>query len=240
MSTYYDSLLERLRALIDAGLDARSTGRALELLGGVAPAEEALEQLRLYNETLPKAEEFPFTRQTRFLHFLWDAFDKLPRCLSVNFSIPFRRLLAERLFARCGPGFICEENMRFNFAALLRVGEGVFINRNVFLDTKGGVEIGDFAALAEDVRVFSHGHSESSHLERSYAPVRIGAYAEVYSGAVILPGVTVGDESIVASHALVNRDVPPGMVVAGMPAKIIRERRSDGRHGVDLEHIWLY
>lgn len=240
MPAFYEDLLERVRALIDGGLDARTTGRVLELLGGAAPPVEALEELRLYNETLPRAEEYPFTPQTRFLHFLWDAFDKLPRCLSVNFSIPFRRLLAERLFARCGPGLICEENVRFNFAALLRVGESVFFNRNVFLDTKGGVEIGDFAALAEDVRVFTHGHSEAAHLERSYAPVRIGNYAKVYSGAVILPGVTVGEEAIVASHALVSHDVPPGMVVAGIPAKVIRERRSEGRHGADLEHIWLY
>ena len=96
------------------------------------------------------------------------------------------------------------------------------------------------AALAEDVRVFSHGHSESSHMERSYAPVTIGDYVKVYSGATILPGVTIGAQAIVAAGSLVNRDVPPNMVVAGTPAKVIRERRTGGRSGEELDHLWLF
>jgi len=108
------------------------------------------------------------------------------------------------------------------------------------LDTKGCIELGNFVALAEDVRIFTHSHSESSHLERTYARVVIEDYAKVYAGATILPGVRVGTESIVAAGALVTRDVPPNGVVAGSPATLIRERKSDGRHGDELDHIWLY
>lgn len=119
---------------------------------------------------------------------------------------------------------------------LVACGAALFLKERLTPRALAGLVL----ALAEDVRIFTHGHSEAAHLERSYAPVRIGNYAKVYSGAVILPGVTVGDEALVASHALVSHDVPPGMVVAGIPAKVVRERRSEGRHGADLEHIWLY
>ncbi|MDQ7831065.1 MAG: acyltransferase [Desulfovibrionaceae bacterium] len=240
MADVFDQMLARIRKIIDAGIDADATMRVLEILEAPYVSEGILENARLYSETLPKAEERPFTPTERYMHFLWDAFDKLPLCLIVPFSIPFRRILAERLFGACGRAFVCEENVRFNFGQFLRVGDNVFFNRGVFLDTKGGVEIGDSAALAEDVRIFTHGHDEASHMTRSYAPVRIGAYAKIYAGATLMPGVTVGEQAIVASGAVVTHDVPPNMVAAGIPAKVIRERRTGGRSGDELEHIWLF
>ena len=100
------------------------------------------------------------------------------------------------MFGACGAAFSAEENVRFNFAQLLRVGDNVFCNRNVFLDSKGGIEIGDGATLAEDVRIFTHNHSEASHLVRTYKKVVIGPYAKIYCGAVILPGVTIGAQAM--------------------------------------------
>ncbi|QLA21206.1 acyltransferase [Desulfolutivibrio sulfoxidireducens] len=240
MADVFDQMLTHIRKIIDAGLDADAVMRVLEILESPYVSKEILEKARLYSETLPKAEERPFTPEQRYLHFLWDAFDKLPLCLIVPFSIPFRRILAERLFARCGRALVVEENVRFNFGQFLSVGDNVFFNRNVFLDTKGGVEIGDAVGVAEDVRIFTHGHDEASHMTRSYAPVRIGSYAKIYAGATIMPGVTVGEQAIVASGAVVTHDVPPNMVAAGIPAKVIRERRSGGRSGEELEHIWLF
>ena len=233
-------IFTEIKALLDQGLDAARVNEVLHLLGGNPLDPGMLDELMLYGETLPKAQEYPCTKHERFLHFLWDAFDKLPACLGVTFSIPLRRLLAERLLGRCGKGVIIEENLRFNFPKLIALGQGVFFNRNVFLDSKGGIEIGDFAGIAEDVRIFSHGHSESDHLERSYQKVTIGPYVKVYSGVTILPGVTMGEASIAASGAMITRDVPPGMVAAGVPAKIIRERKTEGRTGDDLGHIWLF
>ena len=62
-------------------------------------------------------------------------------------------------------------------------------------------------------------------------------YAMVYTGAVILPGVTIGEQAIVASHSMVTVDVPPNTVVAGMPATVIRERKTEGKAGEDLDHL---
>lgn len=239
MDNVFAPLLADIAGLLEAGPEPAQAAHIMDLLGAPVP-EAQITHMVLYAETLPKGREPPFTVAERCLHFLWDALETRPQRLMVNFAFPYRRLLAERLFAACGQGLICEENVRFNLGRSLSVGDHVFFNRGVFLDTKGGLTIGDCAALAEDVRVFSHGHSESSHMERSYAPVVIGEYAKIYSGATILPGVTVGTQAIVAAGALVNHDVPPNMVVAGTPAKVIRERRTEGRSGEELDHLWLF
>ena len=240
MPACYKALLARIEERLDAIDDPEVLQDVLADLSAPRLSLEALCHMRLYAETLPRAEDCPLTPAQRHLHFLWDAFDKLPICLIVPFAIPFRRLVAKRLFGACGSALTAEENLRFNFGPLLRVGAGVFVNRNVFLDTKGGVTLGDGVAVAEDVRVFTHTHGEASHIERTYAPVVVGDYAKIYSGAVLLPGVTVGAQAIVAAGALVTHDVPDNMVVAGRPAKILRERRTEGRTGAELDHIWLF
>ncbi|NDV27425.1 acyltransferase [Desulfovibrio sp. JC010] len=240
MKKIFKYKLDAIEELVESGLTPEKVNDILFQFGTNPMESEVLENLLLYNETLPMAEEYPFTEHERFMHFLWDTFDKLPMCLVVPFAIPFRRMMAEHMFKSCGEGLIVEENVRFNFFKRIEVGEHSFLNRNIFLDSKGGISIGDYVGIAENVNIFTHSHSESSHMERTYMPVRIDSYAKVYSGASILPGVTIGREAIVASGATVTHDVPAGMVVAGIPAKVIRERSTSGKHGEELDHLWLY
>ncbi len=240
MSEYFNARLRQIKPLVKGVLDAEDTVEVWSIIGGGGLQPEDLENGVLYSETLPRGREPGFTAKQRHLHFLWDAFDKLPLSLLVPFSIPFRRMLAGQLFQDRGVAFVCEENVRFNIGQNISVGENVFFNRGVFIDSKGGVEIGNSVCLTEDIRIFTHAHDEHSHMVRSYNKVVIEDHAKIYSGAVIMPGVTIGAEAIVAAGALVNKDVPPGMVVAGSPAKIVRERHSLGRHGDDLDHIWLF
>jgi acetyltransferase-like isoleucine patch superfamily enzyme len=234
------ALLDELQDLIDLGPDLPGTERILYLLGCDVPPQVSLSELRLYSEYLPKAAEHPYSREQRFLHFLWDEFDRSPLSLSLNIAVPFRRMIARRLFSDCGKNFIADSGVRFNFGQFLAVGDDVFLNRGSYFDTKGGLEIGDSAGIAEFVRIFTHSHSESDHAERTYAPVRIGPFAKVSAGAVILPGVTIGAQAIVAGGAVVTRDVPPNAVVAGVPARVIRDRENEGKLGKDLNHWWLY
>lgn len=240
MPKWFAACLQQVAEILDHIEEPEAVLDILAILEAPPMSLNTISHLQLYAETLPKAEECMLTLAQRHMHFLWDAFDKLPLCLVVPFSIPFRRLLAHRLFGACGSAFTAEENLRFNFGPLLRVGDGVFINRNVFLDAKGGITLGHGVALAEDVRIFTHSHDEASHIERVYRPVAVGDYAKIYSGAVLLPGVTVGGQAIVAAGALVTHDVPDNMVVAGRPATVLRERRTEGREGAGLDHIWLF
>lgn len=232
-------LLAEVEQVLDGDLDAASTGRVLEMLGSAPLPKGALDEAVLYEEFLPKAEEIGVSPRQRHLHLLWDAFDRLPLSAISSFAIPFRRLLGERLFRRCGRNFIADEGVRFNFGQNLIVGDDVFLNRDVYLDTKGGLTLGDSVCLTEWVAVFTHTHSESDHALRIYGAVEIRPFAKIYSAAMILPGVTVGEEAIVAARSLVNHDVEPRTLVAGIPARPVRPRECEGRHSADLDHVWF-
>ena len=107
----------------------------------------------------------------------------------------------------------------------------MFINAGTCIDSKGGVTIGDPAGIGEFVRIFTHTHSESNHAERTYAPVVIGDYAKIYTGAMIFPGVTIGE------GAIVTKDIPPNAVVEGIAAKIIRSRKNDRLYREQLKYL---
>ncbi len=231
--------LARLEGLLDGELHEVAIAKALEHLGAPGFPRKLWPEARLYDDYLPKAQEVQPTQRERALHFLWNAFDKLPLSVVADFAIPFRRMIAERLFKSCGANFIADEGVRFNLGQLLEVGNDVFLNRGVFLDTKAGVRIGDAVCLTEWAAVFTHTHSEARHAERTYGPVVLEPYVKVYTGAIILPGVTVGTEAIVAARSLVHHDVAPGTVVEGIPARPVRERHTEGLHGADLQHYWF-
>ncbi len=235
----YDKILGEVSKIVAAGLDAPGTRRILNLVGGPDYSPEMLEGVRLWNEYLNKSDEIPYTPEQRYLHFLWDAFDKLPICVSIPLAVPFRRILAGKLFAHCGKNFICEEGCRFNYGHQLRVGDNVMFNRGCFFDTKGGISFGDFSCATENVKIFTHNHGESDHMERTYAPVVISDFAKLYTGCTILPGVTVGRQALVGAESLVTKDVPENMLVAGVPAKPVRPRNTQGLDGEQLNHYWL-
>jgi acetyltransferase-like isoleucine patch superfamily enzyme len=235
-----DGIMHRLGTIgeiVETGLDRTGTLKILEIIGLPSIQENILVDMKIYSEYLPKS---PFSEEQRCLHFLWDVFERAPLSVATNFSIPFRRILAKKLFRRCGKNFCAESNIRFNFGQYLSVGNDVFLNAGTFIDSKGGVTIGDAVGIGEFVRIFTHTHSESNHAERSYAPVTIDDYAKIYTGAMIFPGVSIGEQAIVAGGAVVTGDVPPNTVVAGIPAKPIRLRKNEGKHREQLYHTWLY
>ena len=240
--TSCNALSDRLiviKELVDRGLDPEGTHTILGLMGINAPDTATLAGVKLYSEYLPKAAEKPYTDEQRYLQFLWDSLEHAPLAPATNFAFPFRRIIAQRLFLHCGKNF-CAEAIRFNLGQNISAGDDVFINAGTYIDAKGGVTLGNAVGIGEWVRIFTHTHSESDHAERTYAPVVIGDYAKVYSGAMILPGVTIGEQAIVAGGAVVTKDVPPNAVVAGIPAQVIRQRKTEGRCREQLNHTWLY
>jgi acetyltransferase-like isoleucine patch superfamily enzyme len=105
----------------------------------------------------------------------------------------------------------------------LRIGDRVFLNNGVFLACCKEITIGDDVAIANEVYITdSDSHGVEGRPVRE-APVRIGNGAWIGARAIILPGVTVGSRALVAAGAVVTRDVPDDTLVAGNPARVIRE-----------------
>jgi len=234
-----DSLLCELEDMVKAGITKENVIDILNALRCSFPSE-IIEEIQLYGDYLPKNKELGFSEEKRYLHFLWDVLDKSPMCLIANFAIPFRRILAKKLFKSCGKNFIAEENVRFNIPDNIEIGDNVFLNRGVFIDSKGGVLLGNSVVITEGVTIFTHSHTEHDHFLRTYAPVIVKDYVKIYSNSTILPGVTIGEQSIVGACSLINKNVESNVLVAGVPAKQVRNRETFNNSGDQLKHIWLH
>ena len=112
-----------------------------------------------------------------------------------------------------------------NYGKNTKIGKNVFINFDcVFLDL-GGITIEDNVLIAPKVSLLSEGHPVSPQNRQSHVPghIHIKKNAWIGAGATILPGVTIGENAIVAAGAVVSKDVPANTIVGGIPAKIIKE-----------------
>ena len=116
--------------------------------------------------------------------------------------------------------------VRSDHGSNIRVGRKVFINHGCTLNDIGGIEIGDEVLLGPNVSLLTSGHPVDP-VERTRritaAPIVIGPNVWIAAGATVLQGVTVGPDSVVAAGAVVTRDVPPATLVAGVPARVVRE-----------------
>lgn len=114
--------------------------------------------------------------------------------------------------------FICDFGNRVTF------GKNVFINHSAILSASGGIEFQDGVSVAPGVRIATINHDfNNRHTIYTYGKVTIKKNAWLGMGCTICPGVTVGENSVVAAGAVVTKDVPDNVVVGGCPAKIIKE-----------------
>lgn len=231
--------LEKIIGLINDGFDSKKAVEALALIGFENFDEEELATFKLWNEYTPKAKELPYSEEQRDLHILWECLDKTPYGMNCEFAIPLRQAIAKKLFKKCGDGFVANENCKFNFGNNIEVGKNVSWNSGCYIDAKGGVKMGDHSMLTENVTIFTHTHSEHNHLERTYKSVEICDYAKVYTAATILPGVTIGKGGIVATGAIVTKDVDEFTLVAGIPAKPLRQRNFNGENLEEMNQYMM-
>ncbi|MCF0039879.1 acyltransferase [Dyadobacter fanqingshengii] len=113
----------------------------------------------------------------------------------------------------------------FDSAKNLTIGRNSVVNANCRIDNRGTIVIGENVSISNEVCILTGDHDMDSDdfLGRDH-PVSIGSYAWIGTRAMILPGVNVGEAAVVGAGAVVTRHVHPFDVVAGVPARKIRER----------------
>ncbi|WP_346860284.1 DapH/DapD/GlmU-related protein [uncultured Draconibacterium sp.] len=111
-----------------------------------------------------------------------------------------------------------------NIGKFTRIGKNVYINHLCSMLDMGTITIGDNVLIGPKVNLLSEEHpvNPADRKALMVRPVVIKNGAWIGAGATILPGVTVGENSIVAAGAVVNKNVPDNTVVGGIPAKIIK------------------
>lgn len=144
---------------------------------------------------------------------------------------PVRELFFSILLKSKGRGTSIDNKVYFKFPWLVELGNGVSINRGVefYPDyfSKAGITVEDKVRIAPNVRIHASGHDlNDPTLDRHVgAEVRIKKGAWIGAAAIILPGVVIGENSVVGAGAVVTKDVPDNAIVAGNPAKLIKSRR---------------
>ena len=136
-----------------------------------------------------------------------------------------RALLAERL-AHVGRGATIRPPFFCDYGYNLRIEDGVFLNFNCVILDIVDVVIGTDTQIGPGVQILTADHPRDPDTRRSGVefgrPIRIGRNIWIGGGALIMPGVTIGDDAIIGAGSVVTRNVPDGATAVGIPARALR------------------
>ena len=149
-----------------------------------------------------------------------------------------RTQMLRQMFAEIGDGCYIEPPFRANWGGRhVHFGCNVYANFNLTLVDDTHIYVGDGVMFGPNVTVATAGHPILPELrQEAYqynAPVHIGKNCWFGAGALILPGVTIGDNTVVGAGSVVNRDLPANVVAVGIPCRVVRQI---GEH--DREYYW--
>lgn len=153
------------------------------------------------------------------------------------FPNPFRNYYL-RLF-----GFVIKDkssihrDCKFFHIGKIRIGRSSVVNWGCYLDNRRGIYIGNNVGIAHNTKIYTLGHDlNDSEFKTKGKPVYINDNAFIFSNAIIMPGVTIGEGAIILAGSVVTKSVEPWSIVGGNPAKKIRERK----HDINYSSIYRY
>ncbi len=175
---------------------------------------------------------------TKPLLWLWYSFDRTPLGgQNVDLGVRLRRVLAQRIFRKCGENFKAFQFTEFSFGYNMEVGDNVVVHRHVMLDDRGGIVLGDRVSISDYANIYSHTHSIVDQKDVTDAVTRIDDDARITYHATVLAGVHVGENAMVGAGAIATKDVLSYHVNVGIPAKSIRVKPSAPSHLLHLTTV---
>ena len=244
----YDEWLDEIRQQLEAGEDrwelcrrtltglfyphhADANPKSLPLAAQAALAQMDARNVTLEPEYYAEVDEAKFSERKPLL-WMWQMFDRSPLGGNVHVGVRFRRTLAPFIFARVGRNFKAFHFVEFSYGYNLEVGDDVVVHRNVLLDDRGGIVLGDRVSISDYANIYSHTHSIVDQRDVSNLKTVIGDGVRITYHATVLAGTHVGENAMVGAMALATKDVRPYHVNVGIPAKSVRVKPNapeDGR-----------
>ena len=132
------------------------------------------------------------------------------------------------MFAEIGENCYIEPPFHANFGGKhVHFGKNIYANFNLTMVDDGHIYVGDYTMFAPGVIVATAGHPILPELRETVyqynMPVHIGKNCWIGAGAIILPGVTIGDQVVVGAGSVVTKDLPSNVLAVGNPCRVIRE-----------------
>lgn len=139
-----------------------------------------------------------------------------------------REALLKEMFAEIGENCYIEPPLHANWGGKhCHFGKNVYANFNLTLVDDTHIYVGDYTMLAPNVVIATAGHPILPELrEMAYQynmPVHIGRNCWIGAGALIMPGVTIGDNTVIGAGSVVTKDIPANVVAVGNPCRVLRE-----------------
>jgi maltose O-acetyltransferase len=136
------------------------------------------------------------------------------------------RILVE-LLGDVGDGVVVRPPFRCEYGTRVTIGAGTFANYDLLMLDVAPITIGSACQIATRVQFLTATHPIDPEPRRigweSAEPIVVGDNVWLGGGAILCPGVTIGDDTVVGAGAVVTRDLPAGVVAVGSPAKVLRE-----------------
>jgi maltose O-acetyltransferase len=137
-----------------------------------------------------------------------------------------QRKLLEQLLGSGGNTALIQAPFYCDYGSNIHLGQRVYFNFNCVVLDVCEVRIGEFSMFGPAVQIYTATHplnAAQRRREEFAKPIVIGSDCWVGGGAIILPGVKIGDKSVIGAGSVVTRDVPAGVVAAGNPCRVLRE-----------------
>lgn len=139
-----------------------------------------------------------------------------------------RSKLLKEMFAEIGDGCYIEPPLRANWGGhFVYFGKNIYANFNLTLVDDTHIYVGDVTMFGPNVTIATAGHPILPELrEQAYQynmPVRIGKNCWLGAGVIVMPGVTIGDNTVIGAGSIVTKDIPANVVAVGNPCRVMRE-----------------
>ncbi|WP_237182616.1 sugar O-acetyltransferase [Roseomonas marmotae] len=135
-----------------------------------------------------------------------------------------RRAALRELLGAVGEGAVVRPPFHCDYGYNIRLGDGVFLNFNCVILDVVAVSIGDKTQIGPGVQILTADHPRDAETRDAGLefgrPIHIGRNVWIGGGALILPGVTIGDDAVIGAGSVVTRDVPAGATAFGNPARV--------------------
>ena len=158
------------------------------------------------------------------LLWMWEMFDKSPLAENIHLAIKFRRILAERIFRKCGRNFKAFHFVKLSFGYNMEVGDDVVVHRYVLLDDRGGIRLGNRASVSDFANIYSHSHDVLESREIATPQTVIGDGVRITYHATVMSGVHVAEDTMIGSFGVATRDTEPHSIYVGIPAKMVKKK----------------
>lgn len=138
-----------------------------------------------------------------------------------------RETLLKEMFAEIGEGCYIEPPLHSNWGGHhTHFGKNIYANFNLTLVDDTHIYVGDYTMFGPNVTIATAGHPILPELRRQAyqynAPVHIGKNCWIGAGAMIMPGVTIGDNTVIGAGSVVTKDIPADVVAVGNPCRVMR------------------